>query len=118
MINTTPHAVAVMGAGGKIVSYPSDRSSLIRAEMVDVKVAAAVDGCTVVRAGPYAVTSVPESVRKADAVIVSTIVATCARQIRELVGRPIRVLVPDSSPGMSQRDAKGQILYVERFLEY
>ncbi len=114
VVNTTPHEVVVMGKSG-LVRFPPDPTKAIRCEMSMVQGASFMD-CDVKRAGSYYLAESPDWAKDVDAIIVSTIVAGAAVQLRGLNPK-LRILVPDSGPS-AVRDEKGRILHVVRFLEY
>ncbi len=114
VVNTTPHMVAVMRTNGR-VTFASDAKKTIRCEQA-IEPTTPLLACDVARAGAYVLAETPEWVKEVDAIIVSTIVAGCAAQLRELNPK-LRILVPDSGPS-AVRDDKGRIMHVVRFLEY
>ncbi len=119
VVNTTPHAVMVQVSGGtEIITIPSNPEAQLRCEM-DCKLRTEdVLGCKTVAAGRYVLKTFPEILKTADVVVVSTIIAAAADEIRAFVGRDVRVVVPDSGPRSVVRDTKGGIAYVSQFLEY
>ncbi len=107
-----------VSGGTEIVRIPSNPDAQLRCEM-DCKLRTEdVMGCETVAAGRHVLKTFPEILKTADVVVVSAIVAAAADEIREFVGRDVRVVVPDSGPGSAVYDAKGGIAYVKRFLEY
>ena len=120
-INTTPHVIRIKTINGDILEYPPISNLYqLRCNQTIGTEQANLDNCIVVKSGTYVIdnTSLTADIYKtADTLIVSTIVANSADDIRKYLNRPLRILVPDLGP-TAKRNAIGQIDYVERFIAY
>lgn len=117
-MNATPHTVHAKTSNGVVIEYPPSPCGPIRCNQTLGSTQESLDDCPVVKAGIYTIDTASISPYKdAKILIVSTIVANAAEDIRKNLGTDIRILVPDSGPS-AKRDEKGQIEYVTRFLEY
>lgn len=119
IINTTQHIVRAKNIKGEIIEFQSIATPLRCIQILGEERPPIID-CPVVKSGSYSLdisSTDPDLYKDATVLIVSTIVANAASTIRDHLKKEIRILVPDSGP-TAQRDEKGLVHHVLKFIEY
>lgn len=119
VVNTCNHVIRAKRADGTIVTFPSTDECIVRCKQVDAGKADPFEGVPVINAGGYELDPAApfDKMKNAKVLLVSTIVAGFAGQIREQTTPGVRILVPDSGPS-AVRDENGIIKCVTGFLAY
>jgi len=119
IINTTPHTIHIKKSNSdEIIEYKPSGLPPIRCYQEVSDIRDSIDDCIVIKSSPYILdrTTLVHYL-DADVLIVSTIVANAANDIKRILPKNLRVLVPDSGP-TAKRNENGQVDYVIRFIEY
>lgn len=116
-INTTPHKIRIMNLDGQIVEI--EPGPQIRCTHEVKEILLKFHNMRMVLNGKYSLDedSIKPIHKNAKALIVSTIVAQHADELRKICGKYVQIIVPDSGP-TAVRDIHGKINYITQLISY
>jgi hypothetical protein len=117
IMNTSPHDMHVISKDGKDLLVYERGPKIVRCEQAEGKQMEELDGCIVQKVTPYTLNANDlDDYKGAKVLLCSTLLANHYKEIKQVLGQDVRILVPDS--GITAIRNPDNTLHVKRFFEY
>lgn len=116
IMNTSPHDMHAFDEDGNVVVFEKG-PVMVRCTQVEGPEIGKIKGVRVVAAQPYSLNKDDlQHYKDAKTLLCSTILANFHEEIKQELGRDVRILVPNS--GASAKRGEGNTIIVKEFMEY